>query len=159
MVLVCDCGYDKPNHIARHLQTCKIRKERIAARRIAELEKRNAQLEETITEQYNQINQLNGRFGRGASKKWWKTKQHRPDPAEDTPKSCMRPSRDKQCTTTTKHSDCEFARSHSDWLNGWSTHVFRRSITWWQHGERTFEQSWDGDPSVCLQAISGIWKA
>ena len=69
MAVVCECGYDKQAHLARHMRTCKVYI--ISQQRIKEeqLETRNAQLkeqlaqrEEQLVQQEKQIAVLNGRL-------------------------------------------------------------------------------------------------
>ena len=83
-MVLCECGYDKPNQMARHLRTCKIRRKleeqqlrfqeeqrdqlEEQQQRI-QLEERNAQLqeqllqrEEQLAQQREQIAELNGRL-------------------------------------------------------------------------------------------------
>ena len=55
-MLVCECGYNKPAHIARHLRTCRfhiLMQEQLA---------RNVELEEQLAQQREQIAELNGRL-------------------------------------------------------------------------------------------------
>ena len=65
MVLVCECGYDKQDHMARHLRTCRIhmimqehvvQQEEEQQQRI-HLEERNAQLEEQLAQREEQLAQ------------------------------------------------------------------------------------------------------
>ena len=76
MQTTCECGYNKPAHMARHIRTCKFHIERFAEQRMMEqqqqrirLEQRNAQLEEQLAQreeqlaqQREQIVELNGRL-------------------------------------------------------------------------------------------------
>ena len=88
MVLVCECGYDKQGHIARHLRTCRIhmlmqeqfaqrKEERLVQEQVQlqeqqqriQLEERNAQLEEQLAQREERnlqlekrIAELNGRL-------------------------------------------------------------------------------------------------
>ena len=80
MQTVCECGYNKPKHIMRHLRTCKLntllqerkqeqqqrmqleeRNARLEERNV-QLEKGNVQLKEQLAQQCEQIAELNGRL-------------------------------------------------------------------------------------------------
>ena len=55
-MLMCECGYNKRDHIARHLRTCRFHK--LMEEQLA----KNAQLEEQLAQQREQIAELNGRL-------------------------------------------------------------------------------------------------
>ena len=69
MVLVCECGYEKQDHMTRHLRTCKIRR-KLQEQRIQleeqqhriQLEEQNAKLKEQNIQLERQIADLNGRL-------------------------------------------------------------------------------------------------
>ena len=69
MVLVCECGYEKQDHMTRHLRTCKIRR-KVQEQRIQleeqqhriQLEEQNAKLKEQNIQLERQIAELNGRL-------------------------------------------------------------------------------------------------
>ena len=69
MVVVCECGYDKQAHLARHMRTCKVYiisqqriKEEQLETRNAQLQEQLAQREEQLVQQEKQIAVLNGRL-------------------------------------------------------------------------------------------------